>query len=297
MIRALFVLVPVALLLALAACPTQPPGDDDTSTIDDDDIYADDDDSGAPDDDDSASDDDDDDACADDALEENDDEASAATVTAGDYPDLVACPDEEDWYRVDLETGQRLDVGLSFVHADGDIDFRIHDLYGDQVASGTSIDDDEAAFAVAQEAGPFHVVVYTIDDLGSDYAMSVAIGDAPDCPEDPLEDNDSSAAPATLGEGSWTELTVCKDDEDWYRFGLTAGQVLDLTVSFTSDLGDIDLELYDAAGVMVGDSGTVEDVEQISFTATDAGDYDLRVFIWEWDENWQNVYDLGVTIQ
>lgn len=289
MIRTLLAL---SLALALAACPTQPAGDDDTSTLDDDDAWPDDDDSAVPDDDDSAV----VETCQDDPMEENDDQASAVPVTVGEFTGLVACPDDEDWFAVELEVGQHLQVDLAFIHADGDIDFRVHAPGGDQLTSATSITDDESAGVTAQEAGLFAVVVYTIDDLGSDYSMTVAVGAAPECPEDELEDNDSSASPATPGAGSWTGLTVCKDDEDWYRFTLAASQVLEVTVAFTSDDGDIDLELLDVGGELVDDSGTIEDIEQISFTAEAAGEYDLRVFIWEWDEAWQTAYDLDVAV-
>jgi hypothetical protein len=297
-IRSFLVLVPaLLLLLALAACPTQPAGDDDTSTLDDDDIWPDDDDSA--DDDDSVDDDDSGAApeCVDDGMEDNDDETLATPVVPGAYPGLVACPEDEDWFVVALELGEHLQVDLSFAHTEGDIDLLIHGPGGDQLAQGTSVTDDESAGATAMEAGAYTIVVYTVDELGSDYAMTVAVGEPPECPVDVLEENDGVDAPGTPGPGTWTALTVCKDDEDWYRFSLAVDQVLDVTVTFLTDEGDIDLELYDAAAALVDDSGGIVDIEEISFTATGAGNYDLRVFLYESEEAWQNTYDLTVAIQ
>ena len=293
MIRALLVLIPLTLLVALAACPTQPAGDDDTSTLDDDDIW--------PDDDDSSDDDDDDSGatpeCVDDAMEDNDDETVATPVVAGEYPGLVACPEDDDWFAIDLVLGEHLQVDLAFLHAEGDIDVLIHGPDGGQVGSGTSIDDGESAGATVLVAGMHTIVVYTVGELGSDYSMTLTVGDPPECPVDELEENDSVDAPASPGPGTWTALAVCKDDEDWYRFGLTEGQQLDVAVTFGTDEGDIDLELYDGAGGVVADSGGIVDIEEISFTAVAAGDYDLRVFLYEEEEAWQNAYDLTVTIQ
>ncbi len=86
---------------------------------------------------------------------------------------------------------------------------------------------------------------------------------------------------------------VCKDVDDWYKFDLTAGQSITIDLTFTHDDGDIDLKLYsDPAADAVETSGSMDDNEQITFTATDAGTYYLQIVSHYVDEG--NSYTLNI---
>ncbi len=81
------------------------------------------------------------------------------------------------------------------------------------------------------------------------------------------------------------------NDDDWYAIEVKPGSeqiVADL--EFIDDNGDIDFELYDAAGSFLTGSYSTTDNESIDYTVADAGTYYLRVYPYSGSEN---TYDLS----
>jgi hypothetical protein len=73
--------------------------------------------------------------------------------------------------------------------------------------------------------------------------------------EDEYEDNDSlgSASPITLPFNE-SDLHICLGDEDDFSFSAPVGKILNITVSFEHDNGDVDLRVYDPTYTVVASS-------------------------------------------
>ncbi len=84
--------------------------------------------------------------CAsDDSREPNDSCAEASTVSNGTIVGLLSRSGDDDWYRINVQGGARLELSLSFVNARGDIDLELYDACGGTlVASSTGMGDGES---------------------------------------------------------------------------------------------------------------------------------------------------------
>lgn len=189
-----------------------------------------------------------------------------------------------------------------------------------------------AALAVVQAPGPWYVRVRGDAVGGGAYRLFVrrdrpGAGCGADFQE-PVARNDAPPDAALLvgpRDDRWsvTNGRLCSPqagatDEDWYRFEIPApGHRLCVDTTFVQREGNIDLELYraDEAGEgcresadcetgqciagrcapAVGAARTQHDGEMLSFGTgeTEAGDYFLRVFSADMEEN---AYDLAVTL-
>jgi subtilase family serine protease len=78
--------------------------------------------------------------CVDDSFEPNDTAAEARPISPGTYSNLKICPDDDDYYAVFLGPGEELQVGLSFVNANGDLDLQLLSVDGTVLdeSAGTS---------------------------------------------------------------------------------------------------------------------------------------------------------------
>ncbi|MBN1483362.1 MAG: PPC domain-containing protein [Chloroflexia bacterium] len=103
--------------------------------------------------------------------------------------------------------------------------------------------------------------------------------ETPACPPDNYEPNESQA-------GAWpvtvpfldTSLSICPGDEDWFEFYAEAHYELWIVIGFQHADGDLDLELYNSAGVRVDYSDSMTDGEEIRYETTQADYYAVRVF-------------------
>lgn len=86
--------------------------------------------------------------------------------------------------------------------------------------------------------------------------------------------------------------TVCTGDEDWFAFNLPARQNLFVDVIFSHSVGDVDVEVYEAANLetRIASSVSASDNEQLVIPATnEPRDLLLKVFAFQ---EAQNEYDL-----
>jgi hypothetical protein len=110
----------------------------------------------------------------DDAHEENDTLATAAPITLnGPQVVGVACANDLDYYTFDARQGCTLHATLGFHQADGNLDLRLVDRDGNEVASSLSATDDEALDYVATYSGAYALRVNVLDLQGA-YALQVS---------------------------------------------------------------------------------------------------------------------------
>lgn len=186
------------------------------------------------------------------------------------------------------QTGQ-LDLSVLFSHAAGDIDVQVLDANGGVLASADSVTDNEALSLNVVQGSTYALAVNGFAGATNDYALALAISAS--------DSNDSFDTATELGTSSDIDVNgvsiSSSTDVDFYEF--TADQSGELTLSalFTHSFGDLDLELFDAAGNRIAVSETVTDNESIIFNVESGETYFARVFGYE---GAMNDYELSLEI-
>jgi hypothetical protein len=117
-------------------------------------------------------------------------------------------------------------------------------------------------------------------------------GSTGSCTEDGNEPNDTTAT-ATLLTGGMTRGQICSMNSDYYRIDATiSDQVVVRIAGFSHAAGDLDLQLLESSGTILGSSASTMDSESITFCARDTGPIFARVLGYLTAEN---PYDLTVT--
>jgi len=124
------------------------------------------------DDDDTPGDDDDDDSvptgpCNDDTYEPNNDFTTATPVTPGNYPGLVSCIDDDDYYSINVGAGECLQADFTFVDDEGDIDVSIRNAEDTLLDGGASGTDNENVAFIADTSATYYLYVKLFSDSGT----------------------------------------------------------------------------------------------------------------------------------
>lgn len=221
--------------------------------------------------------------CAADGLGDNGDPASAIALYQGVYEGFRACAGASDWFAVDLNGGETLDV---LVLADGAEHVRIR-AYRDPSAAPIAVGEpDFEGFAevqlVAQGPERFYyevAVARDAPDAVAAYALLQEVTDPPGpCQPDRLEPN-ARGAPVPLAQGVHTWLRLCGDtDADAFTFEVPAfTNLVAFTVHGAANTSYVDLELYDAAGALLFSETDISDGAYMEEILERAGTYTLVV--------------------
>lgn len=232
-------------------------------------------------------------ACVDDRLEPNDAIARATVLDVlpggvSTLGGLSLCaepqqpPPDEDWFSLDLRglDPTFLRVGIRFAHADGDLDLTLRDA-ADMTACpqlpsqcrSESEDDDEEVRIDAARAMVYLARVHCVGRCRNHYALEWEVGAAV-CPDDAHEPNDSlaQARPLDIAHRDPYALHLCPDDEDWFSVVAPGGQDVMVRLDHHFMNGDLDLQLFDGAGMLLGQSMQgVSDVECVLLEQVAAG--------------------------
>ncbi|MEA5535204.1 clostripain-related cysteine peptidase [Crocosphaera sp. XPORK-15E] len=224
-----------------------------------------------------------------------------------EYADLsIHEPSDVDWFKFTTVGAGDVDVALDFFHSAGDIDLEIFQVsedggLGQSLARSTTVTDDEFVRVTNAEAGEFLVKVSGYQGaINPNYTLSITapVGSLVSPDKYDLNGNNNTQENATLigdfrtrGTGVVTEdetgksvviedLTIHNgNDEDWFEFRTRSLGKLDSQVSVLSDVGDLNLVLFDEEGNLVADrSATGEGGYQtISLKDIAAGTYFAQV--------------------
>ncbi len=204
-------------------------------------------------------------------------------TTGVQYGGLQICRGDDDWYTIEVGEGDGLEVDIRFDNAEGDLDMqlvRIEDGADPAfVDSSASVQNAETVYLRrAPEAGTYAVRVYGYDGATAAYDMTVNV--FADCVDDQEgqsgEHGDDRASATRLPPVDQTRQ-ICDYDDDYYRFDVGAQTDVRIEVLFGHANGDIDVELYDAAGDRVANAVSSDDNELIEETLQ-PGSYVLRVY-------------------
>lgn len=222
--------------------------------------------------------------CTDDALEQNDSAAGALALSPGSQSNLNACAGDDDYYAYNFAQGDDVTVNVTFSDAEGDIDVQLLNAGGTEVALSDSNTDNESIAYTVPSAGPYTLRVYLYGDAGSvpgsAYGLNVQVAGSLTCAPDPFEANNTRAAAASLPLGTYSGLTACENDADFYAVNLTGSQTVTVQTLFSNAEGDIDLRLYDPNGTQVSSSVSVSDNESLTFTPTMSGLHVIEVTLY-----------------
>ncbi|MBN94958.1 MAG: hypothetical protein CL928_12970, partial [Deltaproteobacteria bacterium] len=117
------------------------------------------------------------------------------------------------------------------------------------------------------------------------------------CPlDDVLEPNSSSSEAVVIGDGTYSDLTSCPVDPDWYQLSLAAGDWLQVDASFDHDASNIQLRLYrDPASTPIANSLTYTDDERLLYKVEETDTYYLKVYQYgDTDSERGGSYDMTV---
>ncbi len=188
----------------------------------------------------------------------------------GNYPGLVVCEPQVDWFSRDLESGDVFDVSLFFDHDEGDIDLTIYGPTFNPLLTATSQTDDEVLSLEIIDTGRYYIVVTMAADSGSmpgnAYTLQWELGTDSTCPADVAEPNFNLSGSQGVIPGSLDGLTVCDDNPDFFVVEALPNNELTVTVLFDHSEGNIDLTLVDFVGTVLGSSTSSTDNESASVT-------------------------------
>jgi len=207
-----------------------------------------------------------------DGFEPNDSTALASTTGGSFSADgLTITAADVDVFRLDVTAGARIDARIAFAHAAGDLDMALFvgNTDGGPIARADSATDDEALVVENAAAGTYFLVVLGYSGATNTYDALVTVdgsvtpveGGGPIAISIPYEGSHAIASPSDIGA---------------FRFSTTTSAALVVRIDFTHAVGDLDLEVRDAQGALVGASNSVADFETVSSTLA-AGTYDVRI--------------------
>jgi hypothetical protein len=200
---------------------------------------------------------------ANDQFEPNDSLETATTLGPGTYTGLTLDDDESDYFAIDLERGETLNVTAAFPkQADGEeadnrpevellrADGTFVDQDVERTSPAASTVDHVLQYQSASDQTLFlHVYGRTSRDTATEYTLSVTRG-----ANDRFESNGVPGTATSLEPGTYRGLTLLDDESDYFAIDLERGETLNASVAFPKQAdgavadNDPELRLYDASG-------------------------------------------------
>ncbi len=205
----------------------------------------------------------------------------------------------DDWFRIEVNSGTNsfLSAALYFDHSQGDLDFQLLDSNGISLDSGTSTTDDEYVQANGLSNGIYYLRVYgyTYPIAGDGVEYSLQWDDFPRNNRTfDFESNTTlqTAEDISFREGELLDGGIISLNEDWFEIYVDSeSDSLTASIYFDDDKGDLDFQLLDSAGSVIGSSTSTSDNESIEASDLSEGTYYLRVYSYR-DRILGNDYDL-----
>lgn len=205
-------------------------------------------------------------------------EQAVLLFTGATYENLRACPDVPDWYAVDLNGGETLEVTVSPASEASLVLDLFESPTGLPVASATSsLGADAVASTVAPSADRlYYRVSASTPPGGVPYTLLPAVTDpSGPCQADRLEPN-AEDLPTDLAPGVHTWLRLCgQADQDAFRFPLDPFSTVSVLTSHAPGLGYTDLRLLSPTGAEIASSLDPDTGASLDALAEDPGLYTL----------------------
>ena len=230
---------------------------------------------------------------------------------------------DDDWYRIEVETGDRLTIDCQFEHLGGDIDIELYedlDPLSAPVAFSNSQTDNEFIDIDTLPAGDYLLRVHGRNlaelalgnpvkgrDLANTYSLrwNSATEDPYDLPTNNNQRTDAYELTQLVADDVGYDLRDgllgdgVQFDDDWYKVDVNLGSIgssyfffVDLILD-NSAQGNLDLELYDENGALLRSSATDNAREAIVYSAISGASIET-FFIRILGENVGQSYNLRV---
>jgi len=119
----------------------------------------------------------------DDAYEPNDSRGAARSIANdGTVADLVAC-DEEDWFSASLPDDRSVEIALTFLHAEVDLDLYVFEPGSDVEWGSSKSTTDNESLAYTGTSDTIYIAVDNYDwpDKQAGYSLTLTLGEPPVC--------------------------------------------------------------------------------------------------------------------
>jgi hypothetical protein len=211
----------------------------------------------------------------DDSSEENDTSAAAYNITLATTLSLVQFDD--DWFKFSVTSRNTfLNIFANFTHANGNIDLAVY-RSGDLInplAVSSSQDKDGEAVSLPGDVGDYYIRVYG-DNTNPLYQLTLTAA-----LDDEYEENDLVADATDITAGAGIVLSGIQFDQDWFEIEVPVGSVkVSVDIEFQQAEGDLNLTLYNEAGVELATVDTTTDDESLAVSTFPFGTEPETYFI------------------
>ena len=180
-------------------------------------------------------------ACLPDRLDPAGDAAHAAPVAPGSYPLLTLCGAEEDWFSLNLSSGDTVQV-VADADPLGSFDLQLRD------AANVLDDESRAVLRTVGSTGKYYVRART-NDASALYGLRVQVAHGTACPHNPPDAHPTAVNALPLGAGPSYDLAVCPTEQTWFSLRPPAGQGVDVAGSLLPTAGGaLVFTLFDSDG-------------------------------------------------
>ncbi len=207
------------------------------------------------------------------------------------YYDLLSCPGKEDWFRIDVNEGERLTVlAIPYQPANAPLDLQVFNDTDGKVVAGTVVATNELngiQWDVTAEGKPmsFRWRIKNLGPYTAFYDMAVAVEDASgfvQCQDDRFSPLDSieNSLPVDTSLDFITRLKVCPGGVDWFSVRGAAFEELYAYIYGFSDEAPLVAELYrqDAEGTTkIADGLSTSNGVEIRYMPEENVDLFIRV--------------------
>jgi hypothetical protein len=216
------------------------------------------------------------------------------------FGELIICPEESDWYQIVINSGDGIEVDITFDSEVSDIDAALYRLNNGQVSEGgltlidtsDSVNSLETLYARRASVGDtYFIKVYQYNNaVRQPYTLTTNVFDR--CQDDlegfTSEHNDQIEEAVSMP-SSDVDRQICDFDDDWYSFTNPRTQNVRIDALFSHSGGDLDIELYNTStnqlvrypsddGISTATSRSFDDDEIIEVPNLPQGDYKVRIY-------------------
>ena len=223
-------------------------------------------------------------ACGEDRFAPNGSMATAATLLPGSYPQLTLCGGEEDWFKVDLQSGDTVQI-VAGADPLGSFDLQLQD------GTGALLEENPAAvLRVVGSTGPYFVRTRS-NDASAFYGLRVQVAHGTACAHNPPEAHPTPQGALPLPLGNTYSWAICPGEATVFSIAAPAGKGVDVTASVDPRDGPVVLRLYDSDGVtLLAEDAKATSAPHVAAAAAKGGVFFLKAI--GSDELVANRYDL-----
>jgi tetratricopeptide (TPR) repeat protein len=183
---------------------------------------------------------------------------------------LWLCPDDEDWFEVEVSPGDRLFAEVE--HREGpDHAKAAVEIWAPDGTQKLRPATEEALQKVQlmEIAVPGNYRIRVHDPRGDDFGYTAKIALRPACSrtEDKYEPNNLQGSAKSVEAGDLQPLRLCPTNDDWYQVELSQGQSLRATATVKAQKGTLELRLVDASGAELAKAKKGEQKDTLSALA------------------------------